>query len=74
MKFSDWRYGLFIHYGLYSLLGRAEWVWNREEIPAEEYRALANRFTAEKFDAEALCDLAVRTGICYVVLTTMHHP
>ena len=38
--FSDLRYGLFLHYGLYSLLGRGEWVWNREEIPAEEYRAL----------------------------------
>jgi alpha-L-fucosidase len=71
--FSELRYGLFIHYGLYSLLGRAEWVWNREEIPAEEYRALANRFTAEKFDAEAVCDLAVRAGMRYVVLTTMHH-
>ena len=71
--FSDLRYGLFIHYGLYSLLGRGEWVWNREEIPTEEYRTLASRFTAEKFDAEALCDLAVRAGMRYVVLTTMHH-
>lgn len=66
--FSELRYGLFIHYGLYSLLGRAEWAWNREEIPAEEYWALANRFTAEKFDAETLCDLAVRAGMRYVVL------
>ncbi|MEI6788204.1 MAG: alpha-L-fucosidase [bacterium] len=32
--FPDWRYGLFIHYGLYSLLGQAEWIWNREEITA----------------------------------------
>ena len=51
--FSDWRYGMFIHYGLFSLLERAEWVWNREEIPASEYQALAGRFTAEAFDAEA---------------------
>ncbi len=71
--YSDWRYGLFIHFGLYSLLGRGEWVWNREEIPAGEYHALADRFTAEKFDAAALCDLAVRAGMRYVVLTTMHH-
>lgn len=70
--FSEWRYGMFIHYGLYSLLGRAEWVWNREEIPAEEYNALAGRFTAAKFDAGALCDLAVRAGMRYIVLTTMH--
>lgn len=71
--FREARYGLFIHYGLYSLLERAEWVWNREEIPAAEYRALADRFTAERFDADALCNLAVRAGMRYVVLTTMHH-
>ena len=34
------RYGLFIHYGLYSLLGRGEWVLNKERIPAAEYEAL----------------------------------
>ena len=76
MKNKEWfkeaRYGLFIHYGLYSLLERGEWVWNREEIPFKEYTALADRFTAENFDAEALCDLAVRAGMRYVVLTTMH--
>jgi alpha-L-fucosidase len=71
--FENARYGLFIHYGLYSLLGRGEWVLNREEIPLEEYRRLADRFTAEHFDAEAICDLAVRAGMRYVVLTTMHH-
>ena len=67
------RYGLFIHYGLYSLLERGEWVWNREEIPSAEYTALADRFTAEHFDAGSLCDMAVRWGMRYVVLTTMHH-
>ncbi len=71
--FAEARYGMFIHYGLYSLLGRGEWVWNREEIPMAEYTALADRFTAQKFDADALCDLAVRAGMRYVVLTTMHH-
>lgn len=71
--FSEARFGLFIHYGLYSLLGRAEWVWNREEIPREEYVRLAEGFSAEQFDAEAICDLAVRAGMRYVVLPTMHH-
>lgn len=74
---TDWftgaRYGLFIHYGLYSLLGRGEWVLNREQVPINEYRALAGRFRCEKFDADALCDLAVQAGMRYVVLTTMHH-
>ena len=71
--FTEARYGLFIHYGLYSLLGRGEWVLNREQIPLSEYRPLAASFTAEKFDAGAICNLAVRAGMRYVVLTTMHH-
>ena len=73
----DWfvnaRYGMFVHYGLYSLIGRGEWLMNREEIPPEEYATLAERFTAERFDAGALCDLAVRAGMRYIVFTTMHH-
>ena len=77
MKKLDWfvdaRYGLFIHYGLYSLTERGEWVWSREETPFGEYVAMKDQFTAEKFDAEALCDLAVRAGMKYIVLTTMHH-
>lgn len=77
MSATDWftkaRYGLFIHYGLYSLLERGEWVWNREEIPREEYKSLAARFTAKDFDADRLCRMAVDAGMHYVVLTTMHH-
>ncbi len=71
--FAEARYGLFIHYGLYSLLARGEWVWNREEIPREEYKHLVARFTAERFDADSLCRMAVDAGMRYVVLTTMHH-
>jgi len=71
--FVDARFGLFIHYGPYSLLGRGEWVMNREAIPRAEYRDLAGRFKCEAFDAGAICDLAVAAGMRYVVLTTMHH-
>ena len=71
--FENARYGMFVHYGLDSLLGRGEWVLNREQIPLEEYRQLPRRFTAEKFEAGVVCDLAVRAGMRYVVLTTMHH-
>ncbi len=71
--FQEARFGLFIHYGLYSMLGRGEWVMNREKIQPEEYRNLAGRFTADKFDADFICDLAVNAGMKYVVFTTMHH-
>jgi alpha-L-fucosidase len=71
--FAEARYGLFVHYGLYSLLERGEWVWNREEIPREEYKELAARFTAEDFDADRICGMAMDAGMRYVVFTTMHH-
>ena len=39
-EFANLRCGMFIHYGLYSLLGRGEWVMNREQIPLDEYRCV----------------------------------
>ncbi|MCG3148195.1 MAG: hypothetical protein PCFJNLEI_01638 [Verrucomicrobiae bacterium] len=71
--FAEARYGLFVHYGLYSLLGRGEWVMNREQIPPVEYAKLAPSFLAEKFDAKTIADLAVAGGMRYVTFTTMHH-
>lgn len=71
--FENARFGIFIHYGLYSLLERGEWALNREQIPLDEYRALSQRFTAERFDAQRLCDLIVAAGARYLVFTTMHH-
>jgi len=67
------RYGLFMHYGLYSLLGRHEWVQFRQTIPVAEYAELAERFTAENFDAEAWARFAVDCGMGYINLTTRHH-
>lgn len=67
------RLGMFVHFGLYSLLGRGEWTMNRERIPIPEYEKLADRFTVENFSADALADLAVRLGARYMVFTTKHH-
>jgi alpha-L-fucosidase len=64
---------MFIHYGIYSILGRGEWVMNRERLSAQEMRALAERFNPQRFDAGALCDLALESSMRYVCLTTMHH-
>jgi alpha-L-fucosidase len=71
--FRDAKYGLFLHYGLYSLLGRHEWVQLREKIPVAEYAKLQQRFTAEKFDADAVAAFAADCGMRYVNLTTRHH-
>ncbi len=71
--FHEARFGLFIHWGLYSLLERGEWVMFRERIPKAEYQKLADRFTGEVFDAEAVARLALDAGMKYAVLTTRHH-
>ncbi len=71
--FRDAKYGLFMHYGLYSLLGRHEWVQFREKIPVAEYAKLIDDFTAEAFDADFVCDMAVEAEMKYVNITTRHH-
>lgn len=71
--FREARYGLFLHFGLYSLVGRHEWVQLKERIRVSEYAKLAERFKAERFDAERIARLAVDAGMRYVNLTTRHH-
>jgi len=62
-----------MHYGLYSLLGRHEWVQLREKIRVKQYEKLADRFTAEKFDADFTTDMALDAGMKYINITTQHH-
>jgi alpha-L-fucosidase len=71
--FQDARFGLFMHYGLYSQLGRGEWVMLREKIPVAEYEKLKDTFTAAAFDADFITDLALEAGMGYVNLTSRHH-
>lgn len=71
--FHEARFGMFIHWGLYSILGRGEWIMYSGRMPAEEYAALADRFTPERFDADAWAGLAAEAGMRYAVLTTRHH-
>jgi alpha-L-fucosidase len=71
--FRDAKFGLFMHYGLYSLLGRHEWVMFREAIPVAEYEKLKTEFTASRFDADFITDLALEAEMRYVNITTRHH-
>ncbi|MBN2311657.1 MAG: alpha-L-fucosidase [Candidatus Hydrogenedentes bacterium] len=71
--FREAEFGLFMHYGLYSLLARGEWVMLKERIPVGEYAKLKARFTAERFDADAITDLALAAGMRYVNITSKHH-
>ena len=71
--FSKAEFGLFMHYGLYSLLGRHEWVQYREKIHVKEYAKLAEKFDAKNFDADFITDLALEAGMKYINITTRHH-
>jgi len=78
MSNTDWfnqaRYGMFIHWGAYSVAGRGEWAANRERIPFGEYKQLyAEKFLAENYDPAAWAALAKEAGMGYAVLTTRHH-
>ena len=68
------RFGMFIHWGLYSIAGLDCWNMHDSGIPAEEYaRTLEPRFNPNKFDARALVGLAKSTGCKYVVMGARHH-
>ena len=70
----DARFGLFVHYGIYSVYERGEWIKLREGISDEEYRDKAkNEFTYKKGNAEEWVKLAKKAGMKYIVFTTMHH-
>jgi len=72
--FDEARYGMFIHWGPYSVAARGEWVMNRERIPVDEYtRCYADHFTARNYDPKAWAQLAIDVGFRYVVLTARHH-
>ena len=67
------RFGLFIHYGLYSQLADGEWVQFRQRIPVSEYEKLADTFDPGGFDADFITDLALEAEMAYVNLVSCHH-
>ncbi|MCI5779828.1 MAG: alpha-L-fucosidase [Lentisphaeria bacterium] len=71
--FNEARFGLYVHFGLYSLLGRGEWTMYSERIPPAEYAALADRFRPVPGAAREWCEAAKLAGAKYIVLTTRHH-
>lgn len=71
--FERMAYGMFIHWGLYSQLGRGEWVMHIEKIARDDYRPLRDTFTAKVFDGRAIGRLAKAAGMKYVTMTSRHH-
>ena len=81
--FLDAKFGMFIHFGLYSHLGGvyngtpvdgyAEWIQATADIPSEEYAQLIKEWNPKDFDAEKIVSLAKEAGMKYIVITTKHH-
>ena len=75
-RLAWWReakFGMFIHWGLYSVIGHQEWVMESEGIPIPQYEILAKHFTPKPGAAREWARLAKRAGQKYMVLTTKHH-
>jgi len=71
--FKDARFGLFIHWGVYSVLGDGEWVMNNQNISIEEYEKLPSFFNPVYFDAEEWVLMAKDAGMKYITITSRHH-
>ena len=75
-RIAWWRqakFGMFIHWGLYSILGRDAWAMGDEDIPLEEYQELAAQFRPAQNAPRIWARLARSAGMRYMVLTTKHH-
>ena len=72
-KFQDEKFGIFIHWGLYALLGDGEWNMQVNGIKADEYSLLARAFYPSKFDAAQWMEAIKGSGARYVTFTSRHH-
>ncbi|MDB5083131.1 MAG: Alpha-L-fucosidase, partial [Bacilli bacterium] len=71
--FTQDRFGLFIHWGLYSLAARHEWIKSRERMTTEQYNKYFTRFDPDLYDPELWAKVASEAGMKYFVITTKHH-
>ena len=67
------RFGMFIHWGLYALPARHEWVMQKEEIPKTVYEKYMDYFDPDLYDPELWAEAASGAGMKYFVVTSKHH-
>jgi alpha-L-fucosidase len=71
--FSEARFGMFIHWGLYSITGRDMWYYSTEQVDKEHYEQLFDRFNPVDYDPAVWAKLAKQAGMKYAVFTAKHH-
>jgi alpha-L-fucosidase len=71
--FQDAKFGLFIHWGVYSVLGDGEWVMNNRKMTISDYEKLPAQFNPTEFDAAEWVALAKAAGMRYITITSKHH-
>jgi alpha-L-fucosidase len=71
--FQDAKFGLFIHWGVYSVRGAGEWVMNNQQIPIKTYEKLPGFFNPIGFNAREWVQLAKAAGMKYITITSKHH-
>ena len=71
--YRDARFGMFIHWGLYSIPARGEWIRSTEEMTIEEYQKYFEEFDARDFKPREWARMAKQAGMKYMVLTAKHH-
>ena len=72
-EFQDNKFGMFIHWGIYSLLADGEWVMFNKKIPYEKYSKIANEFYPHDFNATEWVKIAKAAGMKYITITSRHH-
>ncbi len=71
--FQDARFSMFIHWGLYSILAKQEWVMHTDRIPVPEYEKLVPQFNPVKYNADEWVSIAADAGQKFMVITSRHH-
>ncbi len=71
--FQDAKFGLFVHWGIYSVRGRAEWVLYNDRIPLKNYEMLTQFFNPTEFNAAEWVTLVKEAGMKYITITSKHH-
>ncbi|HKQ80115.1 MAG TPA: alpha-L-fucosidase [Blastocatellia bacterium] len=71
--FQDAKFGLFVHWGVYSVKGDGEWVMNNSKIPISEYEKLPSQFNPTEFNPAEWVALAKAAGMKYITITSKHH-